>query len=144
MVGAEDALLVGQQLLEQAQGLAGIPAVAGPGSDVVPGGERVGVVGAEDALLVGQQLLEQAQGLAGIPAVAGILGDVVPGGERVRVVGAEGSPYSFVPSQGSVEVLCGRQQLSSRQALERPGVLTDHPQMLRLSRCGIAMQRISE
>ena len=70
MVGAEHALLVGQQLLEQPQRLARLAGLPGPGGDVVAGRERVGMVGAEHPLLVGQQLLEQPQRLARLAGLA--------------------------------------------------------------------------
>jgi len=47
VVRAEHPLPVGQQLPEQAQRPRRVAAAAGPGRDVVPGGEGVGVVRAE-------------------------------------------------------------------------------------------------
>ena len=81
--------MVGQQLPEQAQRARRVTALAGPGRDVAPGGEGVGVVRAEHPLLVGQQLPEQAQRARRVTALAGPGRDVAPGGEGVGVVRAE-------------------------------------------------------
>ena len=115
MIGAEHALLVGQQRLEQSQRLARVAALAGPGSDVAAGRERVRVIGAEHALLVGQQRLEQSQRLARVAALAGPGSDVVAGRERVRVIGAE---HALLVGQQRLEQ---PQRLAGVAALAGPG-----------------------
>src|SRR6266496_4133018 len=84
MVGAEDPLLLGQQLLVKTQRVRRIPALAGPVGDVATGGQGARILGAEDPLKVGQQLLIQAQRLRGVSALAGPASDVV---RVVRVSG---------------------------------------------------------
>ena len=59
MIGAEDALLIGQQGAEQIACSGRLARVTGEGRDVVAGSEGVRVIGAEDALLIGQQGAEQ-------------------------------------------------------------------------------------
>ena len=71
MVRAQHPLLIGQQLPEQPQRLAGITALPGERRDVAPGGEGVGMVRAQHPLLIGQQLPEQPERLAGITALPG-------------------------------------------------------------------------
>ena len=115
MIGAEHALPVGQQRLEQSQRLARVAALAGPESDVVAGRERVRVIGAEHALLVGQQRLEQSQRLARVAALAGPGSDVVAGRERVRVIGAE---HALPVGQQRLEQ---SQRLAGVAALAGPG-----------------------
>ena len=88
MAGAEDPLLVGQQSPEQGQRPGGVPALAGPGGDVVPGGQGAGVAAAEDPFLVGQQPPEQGQrpgrGLGGVGQADH------RGGQRIAVPGLAG------------------------------------------------------
>jgi hypothetical protein len=89
--GAQDGLLVGQQLPGQVQRRGGVPALAGPVCDVGAGGQSVGVAGALHGFLVGQQLPGQVQRRGGVPAVAGPVRDVGAGGQRVGVEGALGA-----------------------------------------------------
>jgi len=67
VIGAQDALPVREQLLQEAQGFLPVPRLSGPGGDIVAGGERVGVIGTQDALPVREQLLREAQGFLPVP-----------------------------------------------------------------------------
>jgi hypothetical protein len=58
VVWAEDALSVGEELLEFGDCLGGVSGFRSPVGDVVAGAQGVGVVWAEDALSVGEELLE--------------------------------------------------------------------------------------
>ena len=71
MVGAQDPHMVGQQLLRQPEGLAGITASPGAHRDVAPGREGDGMVGAQHPHLIRKQLPRQPEGFAGITALPG-------------------------------------------------------------------------
>ena len=108
MAGAEDLLLVGQQLPEQAQRARRVPHSPVQHAMLSRVVEGVGVAGAEDPLQVGQQLPGQAQRARRVTALAGPVRDVVPGGEGVGVVGgldggAEGE-FVLAVGQGLVVV----------------------------------------
>jgi hypothetical protein len=79
LIRAEHALLVGQQVTDLAQRASSVTAVGGPGCDVVPGVERVGVSRAQHALTVGRKLPVQAQPASHVAASSGAGGDVAPG-----------------------------------------------------------------
>ena len=84
MVESQHPLSVRQQLAEQAQRLAPLAGLPGPGSDVAAGCERLGIVAPQHPLLVGQQLPEQTQRLARIACLAGPMRDAA------RVISASG------------------------------------------------------
>ena len=91
VVGALEALLLGEQGLELVDcGLdpAGIRVADG---QVVAGGQGVGVVGAEEVQLVGEEVLEQVDGGVDLPGCTGPVGEVVAGVQGVGVVRAEDS-----------------------------------------------------
>ena len=90
MVWAQDALTIGQNLLEQGNSLfESTRGLVGVG-EVVARGQGVGVVGSQDALTIGQGLLEQVDGL--VESARGLVGvgEVVARGQGVGVVGSQG------------------------------------------------------
>ena len=90
VAGAEELLLVGQQLAVQAQCLRRVPSLASRERDVATGGQGVGVTGAEDLLLVRSQLAVHAQRPGRVSAVAGPGRAVGTGGQGAGMAGAEG------------------------------------------------------
>ena len=89
MVGAQYPQLVGEQLLEAADGGRWISGLAAPEGEAAPRGQGVGVVGAEHPQPVGEQLLEARPRRPPGPRPCPPEGEVAPGGQGVGVVGAE-------------------------------------------------------
>ena len=66
-----------------------VPGLAQLVTDLVAGGQGVGVVGAQDPLPVGQQRPVGGQGTQVVPGLAQLVSDLVAGGQGVGVVGAQ-------------------------------------------------------
>ena len=142
MIRPEDALLVGEELLEQPQGLAGVAGPFGPGGNVVPGRERILVIRPEDALPVGDELLAQPQGLAGVAGLSGPGGNVAPGRERNRVIRPEDGLDAFLPAPPALEILRRNHRLSRGKTRNRPLMPSSGPKMLCFPRRGITVKRL--
>jgi hypothetical protein len=86
MVGSEHSRAVVDEEGERFGGGVGVPCLALPAGEVVPGGQGLRMVGAEDPEAVVEEFLERIDGAAGVTVLPSPVGQIVPGGQRMRMI----------------------------------------------------------
>lgn len=101
MVGTNQSSAVGENLLEEGDGLAQHSRRVVGTREVASGPQGLGVLAPENPLAAGQGLLEEGNGLFQVSECLVHVRQVVPGGQRARIIGAE---IAFALSQGALVV----------------------------------------